>query len=118
MPNLPGAEAAEAAGRCARLRCGLSVARPPGPRRLAPTCRCGVKDYESVADHSWRMALLSLLFANTPDVDHVRCMKIGLVVACIASTPLRRHEWIHVWMGCAHISMTHACSMHVHTKVL
>jgi hypothetical protein len=41
-----------------------------------------------VADHSWRMALLSLLFADTPDVDHVRCMKIGLVVACIASPPL------------------------------
>jgi putative hydrolase of HD superfamily len=41
--------------------------------------RCGVKDYESVADHSWRMALLPLFFAERPDVDHVRCMKIGLV---------------------------------------
>ena len=41
--------------------------------------RCGVRDYESVADHSWRMALMPLLFADAPDVDHVRCMKIGLV---------------------------------------
>ena len=41
--------------------------------------RCGVQDYESVADHCWRMALLPLLFAERKDVDHVRCMKIGLV---------------------------------------
>ena len=41
--------------------------------------RCGVKNYESVADHSWRMAMLPLLFAGAPDIDHVRCIKIGLV---------------------------------------
>jgi hypothetical protein len=42
------------------------------------------------------MALLPLLFADTPDVDHVRCMKIGLVMPVPQrlrphAAPLRAH---------------------------
>ncbi|EKX45106.1 hypothetical protein GUITHDRAFT_109150 [Guillardia theta CCMP2712] len=41
--------------------------------------RKGVQNYESVAEHSWRITLLPMFLSNRNDVDHVRCMKIGLV---------------------------------------
>eukprot|EP00960_Hanusia_phi_P011049 324320-Hanusia_phi.AAC.2 len=41
--------------------------------------RKGVQNYESVAEHSWRITLLPMFLSNRTDIDHVRCMKIGLV---------------------------------------
>ena len=38
----------------------------------------GVQDPESVADHSWRVAMMSF-FIEDPTVDKVHCMKMGLV---------------------------------------
>ncbi|KAK8811426.1 hypothetical protein WA158_003160 [Blastocystis sp. Blastoise] len=38
----------------------------------------GVENPESVADHSWRVGMMSFLIVAT-DVDKIRCMKMGLV---------------------------------------
>ncbi len=44
--------------------------------------RSGVKNYESVADHSWRMAMLPMLMddgGSGGGVDRTRCIKMALV---------------------------------------
>ncbi|KAJ8020874.1 HD domain-containing protein 2 [Holothuria leucospilota] len=39
----------------------------------------GVKDPESVADHMYRMAVMTMLIGNKGDLDKERCMKLALV---------------------------------------
>lgn len=41
--------------------------------------RTGVKDPESVAEHSWRMALLGFLAAQDESLDYGRCVRIAVV---------------------------------------
>ena len=39
----------------------------------------GVERVESVADHMYRMAMMSMLLSDQPDASKVRCMKLSLV---------------------------------------
>ena len=41
--------------------------------------RRGVPRYESVADHSWRVAMLSLLLSNDDHIDVSKCMAMAMV---------------------------------------
>ena len=39
----------------------------------------GIKDVESVAEHSWRVAMLALLFAKDLDLDALKLVKMALI---------------------------------------
>ncbi|KAL4445072.1 hypothetical protein ABPG74_018800 [Tetrahymena malaccensis] len=39
----------------------------------------GIKEVESVADHSWRMSLFCMLFAKDKTIDFERCIKFAII---------------------------------------
>jgi putative hydrolase of HD superfamily len=60
----------------------LEFARLIGKLKTTPRTgwvRRGVPRYESVADHSWRVAALSLLLAGRKDVDLNKCLPMALI---------------------------------------
>lgn len=39
----------------------------------------GIKEVETVTDHSYRVGLLAMLFLNDPKIDASKCVQMGLL---------------------------------------
>ncbi|KAJ8499087.1 hypothetical protein OPV22_009639 [Ensete ventricosum] len=57
----------------------LSLCHRLKTTKRAGWVRRGVREPESVADHMYRMGIMSLVFQDTPGVDRDRCVKMALV---------------------------------------
>ncbi|CAL9074347.1 HDc [Musa troglodytarum] len=57
----------------------LSLCRRLKTTKRAGWVRRGVREPESVADHMYRMGIMSLVFQDIPGVDRDRCVKMALV---------------------------------------